>query len=296
MLSDGPRVHAYNEAIRRQVQAHDRVVDIGTGSGLLAMLAAKAGADTVDAIEIAEIIELARELIQRNNLASRIRLHKTLSFHAHLPKRAHVLVTETLGNFGLEEGILGVVTDARARLLEPEARIIPERIRLYAAPVELPNEYKKIEVWKTGLFDIDLSFIAPTAANLLWYTRIEASELLGPFAALGQVDLYKHSKDSFQGSTQCAIERSGILHGIAGTFEADLCAGIQLGNHPTDGAPSWRQAFLPASRPLPVEAGDQIEVEIKTWNNGEHWAWRITRNNEQLDHSTIDGYRSPLAL
>ena len=295
MLSDRRRVQAYRAALRQKVVPGCRVLDIGTGSGLLAMLAAKAGAGSVDAIEVSEVIELARRLVKHNDLEDHIRLHHSLSYQVRLSKPAELLVTETLGNFGLEEGIMGSVLDARMRLLDIRAALIPELVRVFSAPVELPSEYRKVEVWNGSLEELDFSAVGKEAADLLWYAQLAPENLLAPPQPLGEVNLRMHSGPSFEGKTTFTIQRDGMLHGLGGTFEAVLADDITVTNAVGSGSESWRQAFLPLAEPWKVEKGQQIEAEVKTWENGEHWSWTVSGPQGTLSHSTTDGYRSPLA-
>lgn len=276
MLSDRRRVDAYAKALRQAVPPGARVLDVGTGTGLLAMLAARAGAGRVDAVEIAEVVEIARRVAAHNDLDRVVRFHQALSFHLQLPERAELLVTETLGNFGLEEGILATVLDARFRLLVPGAPIIPAEVALFVRPLEHPEEARKLQAYRGEVAGLDYRPLAAEADHLLWYTRFSEKEALGPRAALGGIDLTAFERPRFFGRAPIEIARDGVLHGLGGTFRATLIPGVDIHNEPdADGAPSWRQAFLPVDGAWPVRAGDRLEVEVETWDGGEQWRWRV---------------------
>ena len=66
MLSDTVRVDAYHRGIHGNVQPGDVVVDLGTGTGLLAMMASRAGAARVYAVEHSDFIDVARDIAQHN--------------------------------------------------------------------------------------------------------------------------------------------------------------------------------------------------------------------------------------
>lgn len=293
MLSDRHRVDAYAEAIAATVEPGDRVLDIGTGTGLLAVLCARAGAAQVDAVEVSEVLEIARRVVNASGVGDRIRLHAGLSYQLWLSHRASVLVTETLGNFGLEEGIIGAVLHARGSLLEPGAALVPARVRLFAAPAAPEDPGRRLAVWRQGVPGFDPSPLAEEAANLLWYARIGADEWLGPAAALGEIDLHTVQTASFRGDAELEVVRRGEITGFAGMFEAELSPGRWLGNLPGTGAPSWRQAFLPLREPWPVQVGDRIRLEVETWDNGEHWRWRARLGDRDVTGTTERGYRSP---
>jgi len=72
-LLDGPRTRAFERAIAKVVKPGHSVLDVGTGSGVLAMFAARAGAGRVMAVDIApDIIAFARENVAENGLADTI--------------------------------------------------------------------------------------------------------------------------------------------------------------------------------------------------------------------------------
>jgi hypothetical protein len=119
MLEDAPRTAGFIRAIEAKVRPGDTVVDIGTGTGILAMAAARSGAKHVYAIEAGAIAGHAERVIAANGLADRISVLRGWSSTVSLPQRADVLVTETIGSDPLDERILETVADARRRLLTP---------------------------------------------------------------------------------------------------------------------------------------------------------------------------------
>lgn len=72
IVGDQGRVEAYAQALRRATRPGSVVADIGTGTGIMALLACRAGARRVYAIEPDDIIQVARALAQDNGLADRI--------------------------------------------------------------------------------------------------------------------------------------------------------------------------------------------------------------------------------
>jgi predicted nicotinamide N-methyase len=114
MMNDGPRNAAYDEAIRRVAPGRS-VLDIGTGAGLLAMMAARAGARSVASCEaVPWIAAKAREVVAANGLADRIKLiakrSTELQIGTDLPERAEVLVTEVFSTSGINEHVIPTVT------------------------------------------------------------------------------------------------------------------------------------------------------------------------------------------
>jgi type II protein arginine methyltransferase len=159
MLRDGLRNAAYRAAIERF--ARGRVVlDIGTGSGLLAMMAARAGAAHVYACEASPLLAAsARAVIAANGLADRITLfdrHSTgLDRVRDLGGGADLVVSEVFCHTLIGEGVLGSLAHARAELAAPEALFLPERASIEVALAEFPPfdaEIGAVEGFDLGAF------------------------------------------------------------------------------------------------------------------------------------------------
>ncbi len=130
MLGDTVRNEAFQAAITAATRADDVVLDIGTGTGLLAMMAARAGARHVYACEMEpNLADLARLVIEANGFASRItvipRKSTDIVLGQDMPEPATLLVTETFDSLLIGEGAVVSINRARKHLLTQDARVIP---------------------------------------------------------------------------------------------------------------------------------------------------------------------------
>src|SRR5438876_3410909 len=183
MIDDAERTNAYAAAIGRVVREGDVVLDLGSGSGVLAILACRAGARRVFAVEQGHMADIATMLAANNECGERIEVLHARSFDIDLPERANVLITETLGNLGFDEQILSSVLDARRRLLAGGARVIPARVALVAAPVEATSVHQReVAFWSEPRYGIDFSLVRTFAANQV--RVIEIDEVLAAAAQL----------------------------------------------------------------------------------------------------------------
>ena len=105
-LRDRNRVAAYERALREVVRPGDVVCDLASGTGILGLLAHRAGASRVYAVEETGIAGLARDLARANGVSDAITSLRGHSRSITLPERADVIVCDQIGGFGLETDCL----------------------------------------------------------------------------------------------------------------------------------------------------------------------------------------------
>ncbi|KAL5107577.1 Protein arginine N-methyltransferase 7 [Taenia crassiceps] len=166
MLHDRDRNQRYYEALRHvitEMKAAGRevhVLDIGSGTGLLSMMAARAGADSVVACEAFEpVASCAIRILEANGLAGRVKLvhkHSTdLVVGEDMPRKANVLVAELFDTELIGEGALNVYLHAIDNLLTSDAILIPCKAKMYLQIVESPFLWSHNQI---ETFGGDLSF------------------------------------------------------------------------------------------------------------------------------------------
>ena len=275
MLVDSARMRAYARAIMHAVRPGDVVLDIGCGTGVLAYFACMAGARRVYAVEQSPVIELAKDLGERNGFDDRVVYLNEWSTDVELPELADVLITETIGNAAVDEGILGWVIDARTRLLRPGGTIVPERLELWTAGIESWDDHALVDDWARPVFTLDCAAAHDRAKQTLWWVDLDAKHVVTDPVRVATIDLATVDDASLTSSGTLRARRRGTAHGLACWFEADLGQDITVGNAPPASAPSWSQAFLPADRVFGVTEGDTLDWELAISANGEGWRWSL---------------------
>ena len=274
LLGDRDRVDSFRDAIHELVRPGDVVVDIGTGTGLLAFFACQAGAARVFAIEQGPVVGLARELALLNRFAGRVEFFYDLSYRVELPERADVLITETLWNFGMGEGMVGFLVDARRRLLKPGARVIPAAIDLHVVPVQSDRLHAQLHDLPPDRHGIDLSPVRHYMVNNVHMPHLDAGGFLSRSALLVSTELGESATPDFDATVHFAITKAGVMHGICGWFSARLSPGVVLGTEPPSTDSSWAHAYFPLQNAVGVLPGDELAVRIDTADNGSVWRWR----------------------
>lgn len=285
LVADGIRTRAFREAILRTVRPGDVVVDLGCGSGILSFFACQAGASRVYAIDSTRAADVAAFLAKRLGFGDRITVIRKDASEVELPERADVLISETMGVLGFDEGIAGIVRDARARFLKPGARIVPCRVSLALAPVDLDYDYDRhVRFWSEPRYGLDFSPLRVFASNAIAFAHIRGGAYLAQPAEMFSVDLTRNETTEANGRTTFVVKREGELHGFGGWFSATLADGIELTNQEAHST-SWSQAFFPLELPFPVRQGMRIETELQM-DDGRAWRWRGNVDGEEFDQTT----------
>jgi len=295
MLLDEERTGAFARAIEATVQPGDAVLDIGTGTGVLALLALRAGARHVYAVEEGAVIEMAREMVRASGAEGRVTLLRAESFRVRLPEPVAVVVSETVGNFGVDEGILETLIDARARFLAPGGRVLPRALALHAAPVTAPALHRRTVSWAGPIQGLDFAPLRRFGANHPHRETLSPDQLLAGPVALGRIDLERVRAPAFRGAGTAVVRAEGICHGLGGWFSCELAPGQVLSSAPPTPAPSWNHAFLPLDPPLPVRAGERLDIEVTAAARGTCWTWRVARADGSGDRREHGTGRAPLA-
>jgi SAM-dependent methyltransferase len=274
-LADRRRVDAFASAIAATVRHGDTVVDLGCGTGILGMLALRAGASHVYAIDSTSTLELARAIAAANGLSDRITFIRGRSTEVTLPARADVVVADQLGPFGYGAGLLDYFADARARLLEPDGRTIPGSLVLAIAPVESRDSYERIAFWTESVAGVSLKAAARSAANTAHAVHLAQADLLAAptHSAPISCDVVP---ERLSLAADVMATRNGTLHGLGGWFVAQLAPGVTLTNDPSSASCMDReQVFYPLETPVDVKQDDRITVDMTVRPGDRVVAWRV---------------------
>jgi hypothetical protein len=269
MMDDHSRNESYEAAIRRSVPGK-RVLDIGTGAGLLAMMAARAGARAVTTCETVGVIaDRAREIVARNGFEGRVTVigkPSTELVAGHdLPERAEVLVTETFASGLIGEGIIATLEHAHQHLLTPEATIIPAigSVMGYLAG----GDTLKGMLFVDRIAGFDLSpfndFAPPVLAASLDGV---AHEALSDDIELLRFDFKAKSFPMAKRPMQVTATKPGLCVGIAQWIRLELDSQTRYENRPAANATHnghWTHLLHRFPRLVPVQPGDVVSIDVR---------------------------------
>lgn len=301
MLADRPRMEFYHAAIERHIQPGDHVIDLGTGTGILAAFASRRGAARVHALDHSTILKYARTLAAANHL-ERVTFFAGHSSKFTLPERVDVLLHEQMGDFLFDEAMIKNVCDLRDRLLKPGGRILPSRFEFFCEPVQLNSTRHVPFIWNLNVKGYDFSALErhrPQETNYYHLTGNDGAlvdHFLAEAAPALTFDLHTVNEATFTHELrfQRVVTHAGRIDGFAIYFRTTVDDDLQLSSAPHDPgrAPHWGFRIL-RTEPADYVVGDVIDVKLTVgrWENIESWRWSHT-----LSPSTTSASHSAKAV
>jgi hypothetical protein len=279
LIADRVRNQAFHDALARVIRRGETTVaDIGAGTGLIGLMAAKLGAREVLMYEAAEVAGVAAAAIKTNR-ARACHLMPCHSTEMEDPPRVDVVVSETLGNYALEENIIATLADAGLRHLKDGGVMIPARIRQLVVPVVSDRVHRELVAWDEVGFGLDLSDARKMSLNNVYVRSFAAGELLDGGAAAkvwDTVTLGSDTGSARKGEVSWKLDAPQTVYGFAYWWEAELIEGVKLSTAPDAPRTHWEQLYFPLEMPMALEAGESVLVTLRSTSSeeaGTHLAW-----------------------
>ncbi len=280
MIADRVRMDAFTKALRQAIKPDSVVLDIGTGTGIFALLACQFGARRVYAIELDDAIQVARQIAVANGYGDRIEFIQALSTKVTLPERADVLVSDIGGMLPWFQKHIPSIVDARNRLLAPDAILIPAKDTAWAAVVEAHDLYSELTApWDENHYRFDMQAARQIVTNTWRKARITADQLLTEARCWATLDYSTVENADISAKVTWTAARAGTGHGLGVWFDRVVSEDIYLSNAP--GAPEttspkliYGHAFFPWSAPVSITSGDTVSVSICADLIGDDYIWR----------------------
>lgn len=294
LLGDSVRNDALFAALKRVIKPGMTVADIGAGTGFLSFLARQLGAKQCYLYEYSGALQLARTLA-RTNSVSGLTFVKTHSSEVRKPPKVDLAVSETLGNFALEENLLETLVDAR-RFLNPGGTLMPSALKQFVAPVIRPRLQHEIDVWPRVGFGMNLAAAREIGLNNMYVRTVRPDDLPGADA----VHTWDYIDFRPGGEAPSSVRRSGVewdrlgastVHGFALWWEAELVPGISISTSPYAAPTHWEQIYLPLLESVTLQAGDTLDLQLLSdTRSGVRLAWntRVLRKGRPVSSQAQD--------
>jgi protein arginine N-methyltransferase 1 len=298
MLEDHVRTGAYRDAIEGNRAAFEGkvVLDVGAGSGILAIFAARAGAAKVYAVEATPMAALARKLVEANGLSDTIEVIQGTIETVALPEKVDIIVSEWMGYLLLRESMLDSVLVARDKFLKPGGALYPSHARLLLAPARSAlgasrsAEFQaSMQGWArfageaASLYNVDVTALSEAyrAEQRLYFMQTAAwadvhpDDMLGAAVAVKEYDLLTLTSEELaaplNASMRLPLAADGPVDAVVGFFDVEFNgspenpapAPVVLSTAPdAAGATHWGQQVFPLVPPVRAAAGDSLVGSI----------------------------------
>lgn len=284
MLNDLERNDAFATALERVLPRGAHVLDIGSGTGLLAMMAAKAGAASVTTCEQSPMLaEMATQIVAQHGLSDVITVvakrSDELVMGVDLPRRADVIVSEIVDCGLIGEGVLPTVAHAREHLLAPGGTLLPESARVFGALLDSAAVDGLNRVRYAGGFNVGLLNGLATPGHFPVRLPTWPHRMVSETHELCAFDFASGPMSDGANAIEMPVTETGTAHGLAVWFEMALGGGVVLRNSPDNAASHWMQAFVPFGEPVAVTEGDEVLIDFQ-WQRGRLSAREVNFSNK----------------
>ncbi|XP_022909143.1 protein arginine N-methyltransferase 1 isoform X2 [Onthophagus taurus] len=285
MLKDEVRTLTYRNSMYHNKHLFNGkiVMDIGCGTGILSMFAAKAGAKHVIAVECSNIVDYAKKIVETNKLDHIITIIKGKVEEIDLPEgieKVDIIISEWMGYCLFYESMLDTVLYARDKWLKPDGALFPDRCSLFITAIE-DRQYKDEKInWWDDVYGFDMSSIRKVAISEPLVDVVDPKQVVTNACLVKEVDLYTVKKSDLDFSTpfHLQVRRNDYVQALVTFFNVEFTkCHKRIGFSTAPEAPytHWKQTVFYFEEHLTVKKSEEIFGKFEMKPN--------PRNNRDLD-------------
>jgi protein arginine N-methyltransferase 1 len=275
MLKDEVRTLTYMKSIvnNKHLFKDKVVLDVGCGTGILCMFAAKAGAKKVIGVDCAGIIQQAKEIVKANGFEDTITLVRGKVEEIELPvEKVDIIISEWMGYFLLYESMLDTVLYARDKWLAPGGLLFPDKAQLKVCAIE-DAEYRdsKINFWD-NVYGFDMSCIKELALLEPLVDTCDPEQVISDSCSILDIDLYTVTKEEldFESDFKLNVRRDDYCHALVAYFDVQFSKShtpLGFSTGPKARYTHWKQTVFYMTEPAISSEGDAFTGHIKVCRN-----------------------------
>eukprot|EP00127_Corallochytrium_limacisporum_P001379 Clim_evm1s55 gene=Clim_evmTU1s55 len=271
MLKDRVRTVTYQRAIMQNAHMFkDKVVlDIGCGTGILCMFAAKAGAKHVYGVDMARIITKAREIVSLNGFEDKVTLIQGKVEEIQLPvEKVDIIISEWMGYALFYESMLDTVLYARDKWLADDGLLYPSSCRLYFSAIE-DAEYKESKIeWWDNVYGFDYSPLKQQVLQEPLVDVVDSNQVCTDQDMIFECDIHKVKKEdlSFTVPWKLTAKRNDYIHAWVLYFDTwfnDCHKPIFFTTSPHYTDTHWKQTVFYMPEVLTIRKGETVSGTLE---------------------------------
>ncbi|MQP66332.1 tetratricopeptide repeat protein [Niveispirillum sp. SYP-B3756] len=265
MINDHERNDAYEAALLNNVQKGDVVLEIGTGSALVAMMAARAGAGHVYTCEMHKpLVEVARETVAVNGYSDRVSVigkkSTDLVIGSDMPEKADIFVSELINVGMLAPDMLAILQHARQNLLRQDAKIIPAAATVWCSLIQADDLRRISPIRTISGFDMSRFDQFRTPGYCTLDLAADNHQLLSTPEQAWFFDFYKNMPTTASKTLTITASETGTAHGVAFWFDLHMDEKVTYNSNSPTRTNHWKQAVYFFGQDLPVVKGQPVMI------------------------------------
>merc|ERR1712226_711061 len=266
MLKDEVRTLTYrNSMYHNKHLFEDKVVlDVGCGTGILSMFAAKAGAKQVYGVDMSGIVVQAQKIVSTNGLADKVTIIRGKIEEITLPvEKVDVIISEWMGYCLFYESMLDSVLYARDKWLAPDGLMFPDRATMYICAIE-DRQYKDDKInWWDDVYGFDMSCIRSVALQEPLVDVVDKNQVVSNSCLLKEIDIQTCTKDDipFVAPFSLKIKRNDYAQALVTFFQIEFSkCHKRVGFSTAPEAPytHWKQTVFYMEDAITAKKGEEI--------------------------------------
>jgi len=283
MLKDEVRTLSYRNSMwhNKHLFKGKVVLDVGCGTGILSMFAAKAGAAKVIGVDMSSIAEHATKIVSDNGLADTVTIIRGKVEEITLPvDKVDIIISEWMGYCLFYESMLDTVLYARDKWLAEGGLMFPDKASLYVCGLE-DRQYKddKINFWD-DVYGFDMTSIKKNALNEPLVDSVDANQVVTNSCLIKEIDIQTCTKEDipFSSPYNLQVRRNDYMHALVCYFNIEFSKchkRVWFSTAPESPYTHWKQTVFYLEDYLACKKGELVTGTFKMKPN--------TRNVRDLD-------------
>jgi len=276
MLKDEVRTCTYRDSMLHNPHLFkDKIVlDVGCGTGILSMFAAKAGAKHVYGVDMSNIIDDAKGIVEDNNLSDRVTLIKGKIEEIQLPvEKVDIIISEWMGYALLYESMLESVLFARDKWLAAGGMLFPDKCDMYVCTIE-DRQYKEDKIqWWDNVYGFNMKRIQKVALSEPLVDVVDQKQVNSTHCRIHSLDLYTTTKEDlkqFEVDFSVRVGRNDYVHALVlyWTCEFTKCHTFTgFSTAPNCPYTHWKQTVFYLNDSLTVNKGEVLSGKFRLSQN-----------------------------